>query len=176
MYLYDRIENLVSDGDTDHDLYLLFSHARYLTFRAREKELQRYRLSPEQAQILGAVQAMKGTATPAKLSRVLLRQPHSISAIIERMEKKGLLKKVKDLERKNLVRVVLTQQGEKAYEITTKRGPIHRILGSLNENEREQFQKCLEIIAVKACSELGIDRDNLLIAEPPSTSEYLLNN
>ena len=159
------IDKYYSDGDPDHELYLLFTKARYLTFRAREKELQRYELSPEQAQVLLVVHEMEGRVTPAELSRLLLRQPHSVSALINRMQEKGLVKKVKDLERRNMVRVTLTKKGEEAYWLTCKRGPIHRIMGSLNESERESFQECLDKIMEKAKAELGMDRDNLPSSE-----------
>jgi len=64
---YEKLSNLVSDGDSDHELYLLFSKARYLTFRAREKELHRYRLTPEQAEVLFTIKPLNGRATPAEL-------------------------------------------------------------------------------------------------------------
>jgi len=164
MTTQDQVLEYISDGDKDNELYLLFTRSRYLVFRAREKELQRYQLTPEQAQVLLVVHEMEGKATPAELSRLLLRQPHSVSALINRMQEKGLVKKVKDLERKNMVRVTLTKKGEEAYRLTCKRGPIHRIMGSLNESERERFQECLDKIMEKAKAELGMDRDDL----PPS--------
>jgi len=167
MLTYSKNDHFVSDGDSDHELYIQFSRARYLTFRAREKELQRYQLTPEQAQVLTVVHAMNGKATPAELSRILLRQPHSVSALINRMQSKGLVKKVKDLERRNMIRVLLTPKGKQAYELTCKRGPIHRILGSLAEEERERFQQCLDKIMEKARDELGLDRDTL-----PSSDVY----
>jgi DNA-binding MarR family transcriptional regulator len=153
-----------SDGDEFQDLYLLFARARYLTFRARERELQRYGLTPEQSQVLFVTQALKNKATPAAISRLLLRQPHTVSAIVDRMAKKGLIKKSKDLERKNMVRVTMTEKGKEAYEVTTKRGPIHRILSVLDKEERQQFRQYLERVMVKARDELGMDRDDL----PPS--------
>lgn len=167
MVTKEEIKRYIYDGDKDNELYLLFTRSRYLVFRAREKELQRYQLTPEQAQVLMVVHTMEGRATPAELSRILLRQPHSVSALINRMQSKGLVKKVKDLERKNMVRVTLTKKGEQAYEVTCKRGPIHRILGSLDEGEREDFQQCLDKIMEKARNELGLDRDEL-----PSSEVY----
>jgi DNA-binding MarR family transcriptional regulator len=153
-----------SDEDEFHNLYQVFDRARYLTFRAREKELQRYGLTPEQAQVLFIVQAIKDKATPAEISRFLIRTPYSVSAMVDRMAKKGLVKRVKDLERKNMVRVAITKKGREAYEITTKRGPIRRILSVLDENERRQFQEYLDRIMEKAKEELGLERDDL----PPS--------
>jgi DNA-binding MarR family transcriptional regulator len=150
--------------DEDDKLYHLFARARYLTFRAREKELQRYKLTPEQSQVLFVTGSLGNKATPAAISRLLLRQPHTVSAIVDRMATKGLLKKTKDLERRNMVRVVVTPKGLEAYKLSTKRGPIRRILGILNEKERKNFKDYLERIMLKAREELGMDRDEL----PPS--------
>jgi DNA-binding MarR family transcriptional regulator len=161
---YNERDKFFSDGDEFQDLYLLFARARYLTFRSRERELQRYGLTPEQSQVLFVTQALKNKATPAAISRLLLRQPHTVSAIVDRMAKKGLIKKSKDLERRNMVRVSLTEKGKEAYAVTTKRGPIHRILGTLNKDERKEFHNYLDRVLNKARQELGMDRDEL----PPS--------
>ena len=148
-----------SDGDMDHDLYLLFTHARYLMYRAREKELQRYDITPEKAQVLFITNILKERATPAEISRFLLRQPHTVSAIVNRMEEKGLVEKVRDLNHKNMVRVVITEKGKKLYSLTTGRGPIHRIMSALSEDEREHFRRSLEKIMLKASKEPGMNRN-----------------
>jgi len=171
MISYELDIKNITDGDADNELYHLFSRSRYLTFRAREKELQRYDLTPEQAQVLFTVKAMNNKITPAELSRLLLREPHSVSALVDRMAKKGLVKKVKDLERQNLIRVALTEKGYKAFEMTTLRGPIHRIMNSLSEEEKESFRNCLEKIADKARQELGMDQDNLPLSDYRPDSE-----
>jgi DNA-binding MarR family transcriptional regulator len=80
------------------------------------------------------------------------------------MARRGLVKKVKDLDRKNLVRVVMTEKGKKTYDLSTKRGPIHRIMSSLEEEEKKIFRSSLEKLLVKARKEIGLDRDEL----PPS--------
>ena len=165
MVRYNNRMKFFSFGGEYQDLYVLFERARYLTFRAWEKELQRYGLSPEQAQVLFLTEALGSKATPAEMSRLLLRQPHTVSSLLERMAKKGLVKKVKDLERKNLVRVVLTEKGKEAYAVSAKRGPVRRILGVLNEDERKQFGRYLEGIMAKAREELHMDRDELPASE-----------
>jgi MarR family transcriptional regulator, organic hydroperoxide resistance regulator len=162
---YDESTRFYSTDDENQDLWLLLTHARYAVFRAREKELQRYGLSPEQASLMFVVMGMGNKATPAALSRYLLRQPHTVSALVDRMAKKGLIKKVKDLERKNLVRVVITEKGQHAYELTTKRGPIHRIMNTLNKEEKEQFRNQLEKIFAQARKEIGLDLDKLPSSE-----------
>jgi DNA-binding MarR family transcriptional regulator len=153
------------DGDQDYALWSLFTTARYTTFRAREKELQRYQLTPEQAHILYIVQVLNKRATLAEISRTIHREPCTVSATVERMQRAGLLKKIPHPRNKNWIRVKLTKKGEAAFELTVKRGPIHRIFRSLDEDQRGQFQQILEKILIKARAELGLDRDNLPSSE-----------
>ncbi len=162
---YDESTKFFSSEDEDQDLWLLLTHTRYAIFRARELELQRYGITPEQVSLLFVVKAKDNRATPAELSRYLLRQPHTESALVDRMAKKGLVKKVKDLERKNLVRVAITEKGQKAFEQSAKRGPIHRIMGELSPEEKRKFRKYLETIYAKARQEIGMDRDRLPLSE-----------
>ena len=161
---YNESTKFYSTDDEDQDLWLLLTHTRYAIFRSREKELQRYGVSPEQVGLLFVVQALGNKATPAALSRHIIRQPHTVSALVGRMARRGLVKKVKDLDRKNLVRVVMTEKGQKTYELSTKRGPIHRILNSLSEDEKKVLKDILERLLTKARKEIGLDRDQL----PPS--------
>jgi len=153
-----------SDEDNDQDLCFYLTHTRSAVLRAREKELQRYGVSPEQVGLLFVVQALGAKATPAAISRHIIRQPHTVSALVDRMAKRGLVKKVKDLDRKNLVRVGMTEKGKKTYELSTKRGPIHRIMSSLESEEKDNFRATLEKLLARARKEIGLDRDEL----PPS--------
>jgi DNA-binding MarR family transcriptional regulator len=155
---------LLEDKDEDNRLYHQFAHARYLTFRAREKELQRYNLSPEQSQLLAVAQALGDRATPSEIARYMIREPHSVSSLVNRMVEKGLVKKNQDPDRKNQVKVVLTKKGKEAYDLSAKRGPIHRILGVLTKQQRKTFAESLDKIIAEARHELGLDRDLL----PPS--------
>lgn len=159
---YDESTKFYSTQDDDQDMWLLFTHARYAMFRAREKELQRYGVSPEQVGLLFVVQALGNKATPAALSRHILRQPHTVSALVDRMAKRGLVKKVKDLDRKNLVRVVMTEKGQKTYDLSTKRGPIHRIFATLTPEERQEFRETLEKLLAKSRKEIGLDKEEIL--------------
>jgi len=158
---YNEAVRYYSYSDDDHDLWMFLTHTRYAIYRAREKELQRYGVSPEQVGVLFIVKALENKATPAEISRFIMRQPHTVSALIDRMEEKGFVKKIHDLEKKNLVRVSLTEKGEKAYELSTKRGPIHRIMAVLSNEERAEFRNLLEKLHTQARKELGLDRDKL---------------
>jgi DNA-binding MarR family transcriptional regulator len=161
---YDWPTKYFSDGDKDHDLFQLFGRCYYLTKRARERELQRYHLTPEQVQVLFFVRIMKDRATPAEISRVVLRKPHTVSSLVDRMVKRGLLIKREHAKYRNRLRLQITEKGEEYYQLSAKRGPIRRILSTLDEEDRKVFRQLLEKISEKAADELGLTRVDL----PPS--------
>ena len=162
---YDEGAKYFSYSDADHDMWLLLTHTRYAVYRAREKELQRYGVSPEQVGVLFIVQALGNRATPSEISRYIMRQPHTVSALIERMEAKGFVKRIHDLDKRNLVRVSMTDKGQRIYETSTKRGPIHRIMAVLSDDERTQFRLLLEKVHSQARKEIGLDREKYPIED-----------
>lgn len=165
MTILDGSDVFSQDDDELNRLYNFFDQARYLTFRAREKELERYAISHEQEQILFVVRVLGPKATPAEISRILFYRPHAISLIVDRMVEKGLVKKSNDLAARNWVRVALTDKGREAYQLTVKRGPIHRIFSTLDERERKEFRGYLEKIMAKARKELNLDHDDLPLSD-----------
>jgi len=147
-----------ADADRDYTLWVLLRQAGDAALRARDKELSQYGISVEEAAVLFVVQATGETATPSEISRWLLRAPHSTSALLIRMEKDGLVRKLNDLKRKNMLRVVMTEKGREAYEKSTARESLHRIMSLLSEEERQQLQSLLERIRNEALKELRIER------------------
>ena len=124
-------------------------------YKARARELWRYRITPEEAVVLFVIQSIGWRATPAEIARWLLREPHSISGLLRRMEKKGLLKRVKDLDRRNLIRITITEEGLEAYNQSTKRESIHRIVSAISQEDCQKMKACLEKLWIKALEELG---------------------
>ncbi len=141
--------------DKDYELWVLLAQAREAMYKARQRELRRFNLSPRQSAVLFIIRAIGDKVTPAEISRWLLRESHSVSEIIGRMEKQGLLKKVRDLDRKNLVRIELTEKGSEAYNQAIKRDSIHTIMSVLSDEERRQFSTMLKTIRDGALKESG---------------------
>jgi len=145
----------VLDSDQDFRLWTLLIRTRDAIFKARARELNAGGISNIQAAVLFVSQALGNKATPAELSRWLLREPHSISGLVDRMQSEGLVRKVKDLPKRNMVRIELTEKGQQAYEHSTKRETIHRIMCSLSEKEKQLLSSYLETLCSKAHEELG---------------------
>ena len=147
------MENNVAT-DKDYELWLLCHQLHDVMVRIREEELRRQvGISRMQAAVLFIVKSMKVPATPAEISRWLFREPHSVSGLLNRMEKQGLVKKAKDLERKNLIRVVLTDKGEEAYRRSRDMKAVRGIMSSLSEEEKDNLRGYLGTLRNKALEE-----------------------
>ena len=86
-----------------------------------------------EAAVFFIVEVLVNKPTVSEIARWLLREPHSVSGLVTRMERRGLVKKVSDPHRKNLVRVTITEKGRQYYHQSTKRESIHGIMSSLTK-------------------------------------------
>ncbi|MBU2609283.1 MAG: MarR family winged helix-turn-helix transcriptional regulator [Chloroflexi bacterium] len=148
-------ENSLSDTDKDFALWWLLLQARRAMHKVRSRELLKYGVTPEESAILLVVKTIGDAATPAEISRWILREPHSTSGLLERMRKKGLIDKTKDLDRKNLVRVVLTDKGQESLQESSGRESVHKILSYLSLEERQQLTSLVIKLRKAAIEELG---------------------
>lgn len=151
----DNMNSMLST-DKDYNLWVLLRQTRDAMSKAREGELEKYGISSIQAAVLFTIQAIGPNATPAEISRRLVREPHSVSGLLNRMQKQGLIRRVKDLPKRNMVRVVMTQKGEEAYRQSTRRLSMHETISALTEEERNQIWNLLEKLRDRAMKLAGI--------------------
>lgn len=142
--------------DEDYRLLKLINHTGEAVFKVRKKELEKYGLSPRQTAVLFAIKNVSDKATSAEIARFLFREHHTVSGILNRMEKDGLVRKVKDPDRKGVTRIVLTDKGEQAYRESSKRDALHEIASSISEEEQEQLSLSLNKIRDAAFMKLGM--------------------
>jgi DNA-binding MarR family transcriptional regulator len=144
-------------------LWTMLHQTRDAISRLREKELHKLGISTAIAEVMFTIENIGSEATPTKISRRLLREFHSVSSILSRMEKKGFVKKVNDLKKRNTVRVYLTDKGRQVYNEAKKRESILDILSCLSEKDGQQLASSLKKIRDEAIRTLGIeDRTYLL--------------
>ena len=109
--------------------------------RAWETELGQIGLTVPQALVLTMVASTTEPITPMKLSKLLHREPHTISALLTRMEAQGLVKKERNLERGNWVRVTLTKKGKEAYERLVLARRVRNVTECLSKQELDALNK-----------------------------------
>ncbi len=143
-------------ADKDYTLLTSLLQVADIFVKVRERELLPQNLSATSAAILFLVDAMGKDVTPAKISRMLLSEPHSISGILMRMEKQGLIKRAKNMERKNLIRVTLTTKGENALKQAMKKEGVKHVLSKLTEEQRRQLKQSLTALKEAGMKELHL--------------------
>ena len=141
-------------------LWTLLCRSSYSIRRAREQELHKMGLTWIQAAVLHEMQNVEEPLTITQLARRLFREPHTISQLIVRMEKQGLLKKARDLKRKNVVRVLLTNKGEMLRAKSSDSSLIREILSILPENEQKQLLIQLSKIYNEAINSIAMASTN----------------
>ena len=145
--------------DPDYELWMLLHYTCDAMAKVRENELRQIGISRMQRAVLFIVKSIDGPATPAEISRWLFREPHSVSGLLDRMVKQGLVKKTKDLERKNLIRVAITEKGEQAYQQSSEMKVIANIMSCLSRKKRENLREYLETLRNRTLEELTVRRE-----------------
>jgi DNA-binding MarR family transcriptional regulator len=129
--------------DRDQALWLLLEQTRNAILKARELELEQYGVSAVQSGVMFVIHTLGGSARPAEIARWLVREPHSISGLLSRMEADGLVRREPDPERKNAISIVLTEKGRYTCDMTFKRESVKQILSSLEDDERGRLMGSL---------------------------------
>jgi len=144
-----------SFADEDHILAMLLRQASDAVLRARQVELLDMRVSIIEAATLLAIDDLGERALPIRISEWILRRPNSTSALLQRMEKGGLVERAYDLERKNLVRMALTDHGREVLNEVAVRMSVHQLFGKLSDEERQCLKIALLHLRREALALLG---------------------
>jgi DNA-binding MarR family transcriptional regulator len=149
----DRVRVYLTFGD---GLWQMLARTNHVVSKVRQKELRRYGITMNEAIVLLTVLRLKGLATPAAISKQLFWEPHTVSEQLKSMERKGLIKKVRDLEKHNLIRAEATKNGVEAYRQSARRISTREIMSVLTKEEQTQMWSLLARIRGKAMHDLGL--------------------
>jgi DNA-binding MarR family transcriptional regulator len=105
--------------------------------RARSLELAKSGINIPQAAVLYGLKTSAEPLTPMRLARMMHKQPHTVSALVHRMESQGLVSTKKDMKRKNWLRVSLTRKGEEALRSWAAATMVPDALNALSKKEVE---------------------------------------
>jgi MarR family transcriptional regulator, organic hydroperoxide resistance regulator len=134
--------------------------------RARNLELATIGLNMPQALVLYCLKTSEEPMTPMKLARLMHKQPHTVSALVKRMETQGLVSTKKDMKRKNWVRVSLTKKGEKAIKGWVTATAVPDIMGSLSKKEADALNKATQKLHNRGLELLRKMQSNPFNTEP----------
>ncbi len=124
-------------------------------FRAWENKLRPFHITPIGAALMHMLYNFNRPMTLSELSLWLFRKPHSISELVTRMSKQGLVKKKADTKKRGMVNIALTKKGvETLVQSTKTMAPVGKIMSALSEEEADNLMKYLEKLRIKMFEEL----------------------
>jgi DNA-binding MarR family transcriptional regulator len=143
-------------NDQDINLYILLDQVDSIITTAVELELKHLRISQPQARVLTMLSREGEPATIEELSNWTLKEFNSVSTLINRMEKKDLIKKTKkpgDLK----TYVTLTEKGSELYHRRVTERSIHLIFEKLSSEEKSALNSMLKKLRDITRDLLGLD-------------------
>jgi DNA-binding MarR family transcriptional regulator len=150
-------------NDIDYQLWVMLDHLRYMIFKARKIELARYNISPEQAQILYTLGRIN-SLTINEMVAYTQHEHHSISTLINRMAKKGLVNKVSIPGKGRRLKIVITEKGRETLG-TMSRDSFGKIFACLSVEDKQEMIVHLCRLIVSSYRALGKEYTPLCIRE-----------
>lgn len=140
-----------------YKLFLLINQTADGLRKLRQRSLETCGITMEQAAALICIKNLGGRATSSELSKWLFREPNTITALVNGMEKRGLLVRVPSEENKKIKYLQLTQRGEETLEESSNLEFLHSTILQLSPAKRKQFKTTLEMLREKTFATLLLD-------------------
>jgi len=142
-------------------LWFITHRSRDVLSNCEDKVFGKYGLTAEQYGVLAVMKVLGGSVRVTDLARGLGRSANSVSMIVERMVKAGLVRRERDRGDRRAVRVNVTNKGEVAFRPATVAGLelIREITSPLSYEEKRTFVSLHEVIKHKALQCLNPEVD-----------------
>ena len=138
-------------GNIDKGVWLALRQIHNLVSRCEDQVFAEHGITTEQHSVLMVVKHIDGPVRPTDIARWLDRSVNSVSMIIDRMVKAGLVKRVRDKKDRRTVFVTITSKAEQAYVLASVAGweLIQEILSPLSDKDKRTLIKLLETLRDK---------------------------
>ena len=143
-YLNEKADSLPFESGTE--VWRLIVQVNRLMLKGRKPILAKCRVPDTQFETLCTIHEIGERATPTEVSRRTYRKLNTITGIINRMEKAGLVKKIKNHNKSNSVRLIITEKGLDIYNKAEASGISGYLLSCLSQEAKHQLLGYLERI------------------------------
>jgi DNA-binding MarR family transcriptional regulator len=143
-------------NDPDINLYILLDQTDSIVTNAVEQELKHLRVTQPQVRVLTMLSRLNQPVTLEELSDWTLKEFNSVFTLINRMEKKGLIKKIKK-EDELKTYIILTPKGSDLYHKQVTERSLHLIFERLNQEEKKSLGLLLGKVRDTTCELLRRD-------------------
>jgi DNA-binding MarR family transcriptional regulator len=132
----------------------------------------KYGLTSEQVGVLAAIKS-RGPLRPSEFASILERSPNSMSMLIDRMVKAGLVRRTRDRKDRRVVFVTMTDKGRKGVDPAVPTGwdMIHKVLSPLSYGDQRSLADMLETVKCELVGYLNPEMDMAEIRKKSLTGD-----
>ena len=140
--------------------WALYHQTYNLLYRCEEVMFSKVGLTPQKYMVLMAIRLIEDPVTISDIAQWLDRNTNSISLIIDRMKKDGLVIRSRNIGDRRTVRLSLTQKGKEKLDQANVPGwdLVQELMSPLSEKELNTFAGLLELIRKKAFEYLNPEK------------------
>jgi DNA-binding MarR family transcriptional regulator len=156
------------------ELWGTLTNTHYAISRSRFLEVSKHGLTPQKAQILYVIQTNDGAVLQNKVSSITMRRQHSVSDLVNRMVREGLIAK-KRLPNDRKYLLTITKKGKIKHDKLTRQS-IEMIFSVLTTRDRQVMASILKKLLDESSAYLGFKDKSLLLSanEGDITSNFVL--
>jgi len=142
-------------------VWLLLHQTYNMVLKCEDQVFGKHGLTTEQHAVLLAIKYIDDPVTPTEVARWLDRNTNSVSLIVERMVKAGLVRRIRDLRDRRSVRLVINSSGKDILDRATVAGweLVQEILSRLSEEDMRALIRLLETVREEAFEHLNPGED-----------------
>jgi len=122
--------------------------------RVRSIELSRIGLTSIRVGVLSIIKETTDSTSIQTIAEGIARELNTVTELLKRMEKDGLIRKIRQRKGPKLFVIKLTEKGEEAYLKATKLDTLSKILANLSQEEQDHCQLVLEKLGSISLEEL----------------------
>jgi DNA-binding MarR family transcriptional regulator len=154
-------------------VWLLLHRVRDILALCEDSIFAEYGITTEQFSVLAAVRSRGGSLRPTDLASILERSVNSMSMLVDRMVKAGLVRRTRDRIDRRVVRVTLTSKGTNAIERAIPEGWdfIHKILSPISYKDKRALAGMLETVKCELLGHLNPKVDMAEITKNSVTNQ-----
>ena len=141
------------------DTWLLLQQGYLLTYKAIDQALAKARVSYAQASVLIALSRAGAPLPLSRLARTLVQEAQSITSLVDRLEARGLVRRVPDQRDRRVIKVSLTADGERLLDtvLPLAADAVQAAFGDIRDRDINRLHEQLERLRTRSASMLGIE-------------------
>ena len=157
-------------------VWLLLPRVGYALDLCHDVIFAKYGITNEQWRVHACIKS-RGPLRPVDIASLLERAPNSVSMIVDRMVKAGLVRRTRDRKDRRTVLVSLTTKGDEAVRpaVAAAWEFINKLLSLLSHDEQRALAGALEALKCELTSYLNPEMDKTEIAKNSFTQDSSLH-